>query len=422
MCASQELLSAIVGEVLGSAWRVLLEFLMMALYIAFWLAAPMPVGTQMEERMEWVRRSCGAYELFRRYIMLKGLACCGYGLCVGVLLGSLGVDLAPFFGLFAFLLSFVPEVGAIVALLLPAPVILFDSRLESPGMTLFVATSAQLGLKFVFANVVEVKLVEADQLMKLHPVVILMAVTFFGFIWGPTGMLLARALWPFWHSGGVMSARSRGHSVGKLVQRFESAAPGTAKIRSQPKSHPLAFIFARWWRAVQPHEKLHLPKADVADSRSVRSTVSPSWKGEAAEEPHLSSTGTPSQDSGSRPSSSSRGEEALVTAARRFLAEHRASGSSALSAIAIRLDADSDDESEEREKGARDVLAAAKLYAHLQHLSGSLPDAFCASLGELWTSPPQEMQPASWRPSQDSMALSETAKEQRWPIDDKRDN
>lgn len=184
----EEVLSAIVGEILGNAWRMILEFLMMALYIAFWLAAPMPLGTQMEE-------------LFRRYILLKGLACCGYGLCVGVLLGSLGVDLAPAFGLFAFLLSFVPEVGAIVALILPAPVILFDSRLESPGMTLFVATLAQLGLKFVFANVVEVKLVEADQLMKMHPVVILMAVTFFGFIWGPTGMLLAVPLVAYFKAG-----------------------------------------------------------------------------------------------------------------------------------------------------------------------------------------------------------------------------
>lgn len=166
----EEVLSAIVGEILGNAWRMILEFLMMALYIAFWLAAPMPLGTQMEE-------------LFRRYILLKGLACCGYGLCVGVLLGSLGVDLAPAFGLFAFLLSFVPEVGAIVALILPAPVILFDSRLESPGMTLFV------------------KLVEADQLMKMHPVVILMAVTFFGFIWGPTGMLLAVPLVAYFKAG-----------------------------------------------------------------------------------------------------------------------------------------------------------------------------------------------------------------------------
>lgn len=175
---AEEVASAIVGEVLGNAWRTLLEFLMMALYIAFWLSAPMPLGSKMEE-------------LFRRYILLKGLACLGYGLCVGTLLGSLGVDLSPAFGLFAFLLSFVPEVGAIVALLLPAPVILFDSRLESPAMTLFIATASQLGLKFVFANVVEVKLVEADQLMKMHPVIILLAVTFFGFIWGPTGMLLA---------------------------------------------------------------------------------------------------------------------------------------------------------------------------------------------------------------------------------------
>jgi len=142
------------------------------------LSTPMPVGSKMEE-------------LFKRYIVLKGCACLGYGICAGVLLHVLSVDMAPAFGVAAFLLSFVPEVGAIVAMLLPAPVILFDSRLEAPFFTLFVATSAQLGLKFVFANVVEVKLVEADQLMKMHPVIILLAVSFFGFIWGPTGMLLS---------------------------------------------------------------------------------------------------------------------------------------------------------------------------------------------------------------------------------------
>ena len=92
-------------------------------------------------------------ELFRRYILLKGLACCGYGLCVGVLLSSLNVDLAPAFGLFAFLLSFVPEVGAIVALLLPAPVILFDSRLDSPGMTLLVKRSASSPRGIINVNI-----------------------------------------------------------------------------------------------------------------------------------------------------------------------------------------------------------------------------------------------------------------------------
>jgi len=59
-----------------------------------------------------------------------------------------------------------------------------------PFLTATIATSGQLCLKFVFANIVEVKLVENDATMKMHPVVTLLAVTFFGLVWGPTGMLL----------------------------------------------------------------------------------------------------------------------------------------------------------------------------------------------------------------------------------------
>merc|ERR1719171_1527486 len=92
---AEELLSALVTEILSNAGRSVGEFLMMALYIAFWLSDPMPIGNNIEE-------------LFKRYIILKGLACLGYGVCVGVLLHVLGVDLAAAFALFAFLLSFVP--------------------------------------------------------------------------------------------------------------------------------------------------------------------------------------------------------------------------------------------------------------------------------------------------------------------------
>lgn len=175
---AEVLLSEIVQSVLSNVWRFVFELLMMGLYIAFWLANPMPVGSSMQE-------------LFKRYIILKGLACLGYGISVGLLLAAFEIDLAAFFGLAAFCLSFVPEVGALVAVILPAPVILFDSRLQSPALTFSITTFCQLGLKFVFANIVEVKLVEADHLMKMHPVIILLAVAFFGYIWGPTGMLLS---------------------------------------------------------------------------------------------------------------------------------------------------------------------------------------------------------------------------------------
>lgn len=223
-----------------------------------------------------------------------------------------------------------------------------------------------------------------------------------------------------------MSARSRGSSVGKLVERFESAhgAHGEAK-RSEPKGHPLAFAFARWWRAVQPLEKLCQTDLSTKSEGMTRFEAKPrlprpekatkAKDAKAQEEAtQLScSTETPSQGQSSW---SNLGSEALVVAARAFLANHRLDPSLDLLDRRIRLDADSDSESEAR--GARDVLAAAKLLARIQHLSGSLPDAFCSTLGELWTSPPQiEIQSvqrtsqSSWRESYDSMVLSETEKE-----------
>ncbi|CAJ1461676.1 unnamed protein product [Effrenium voratum] len=171
-------LSTALGGVLEYAGHVVFELLMLGLYVLFWLCAPMPLNGKTET-------------ILRRYLLLKGSACLGYGVCVGVLLHLLRVQLPIVYGLTSFVLSFIPEVGAFLAMLLSLPVILFDSRLEAPAVTLLTALAAQLGLKFFFANIVEVKLVENDSTMKMHPVVTLIAVTFFGLIWGPTGMLLS---------------------------------------------------------------------------------------------------------------------------------------------------------------------------------------------------------------------------------------
>jgi len=164
--------------VIHSTGRVVMECLMMSLYIGFWLCAPMPTNESTQL-------------LFQRYIYMKSASCFGYGLSVGILLSVLRVELAVIFGLTTFVFNFVPEVGAFIAMLLPVPVILLDSRLDSPFFTLTIAMLGQLGLKFLFGNIVEVKMVESDQLMRMHPVIILSAVAFFGFVWGPTGMLVS---------------------------------------------------------------------------------------------------------------------------------------------------------------------------------------------------------------------------------------
>merc|ERR1719215_1895563 len=99
--------------------------------------------------------------------------------------------MASVFALTTFALNYVPEVGPFVAMLLPCPVILFDSRLERPVLSLIMVVVAQLGLKFAFSNIIEVKLIESDKKLRLHPVMILLSVGVFGHIWGPTGMLLS---------------------------------------------------------------------------------------------------------------------------------------------------------------------------------------------------------------------------------------
>ena len=57
---------------------------------------------------------------------------------------------------------------------------------------------------------------------------------------------------------GRSATRSRGHSVGKLVQRFESAAPGTAKIRWGHRG--------RW--AGRPEKLLRSTEGDVMDPKT----------------------------------------------------------------------------------------------------------------------------------------------------------
>ncbi len=122
-----------------------------------------------------------------RYIVTKALVSAATGILVGGILTLLGVDLALVFGLFAFLLNFIPSVGSLIATLLPLPVVLV-----SPEISLPVAIAAIAGpgiVQFSVGNVIEPKVM--GQSLDLHPIAILMALIFWGMLWGIVGMLLA---------------------------------------------------------------------------------------------------------------------------------------------------------------------------------------------------------------------------------------
>lgn len=171
-------LQLILTKMISNVTSTLGELVMMALYMVFWLSNPIDVRKEVAV-------------IFKRYILLKGLASALYATCVWVVLHLLSIDLAVVFGLITFLFNFVPEVGPFLAAVLPVPVILFDGRLASPWASVGAALGAQLALKFIFGNIVEVKLIESQQDLKMHPVIILFFVAFFAWMWGATGMLLS---------------------------------------------------------------------------------------------------------------------------------------------------------------------------------------------------------------------------------------
>ena len=122
----------------------------------------------------------------RRYIATKVSTSAATGVLVGVILWLFGLELAMVFGVLAFLLNFIPSVGSIIATLLPLPIALI--QFESGFMV--AACVALPGLAQIsIGNVLEPKLMGEG--LDLHPLTVLIALIFWGLVWGVPGMLLA---------------------------------------------------------------------------------------------------------------------------------------------------------------------------------------------------------------------------------------
>mmetsp|Transcript_61647 Transcript_61647/g.198588 ORF Transcript_61647/g.198588 Transcript_61647/m.198588 type:complete len:515 (+) Transcript_61647:109-1653(+) len=168
----------VVNAIISSLSEGLSFMAMLLLYVLFWLMAPLPTTGK-------------AGLLVRSYIYKKTVVSFFYGLCVTLLFVALDIDLAVLFGIISFFLNYVPEVGAFISMAVPIPIILLDGRHKHPFLVLAEALVGQLLLKFIFSNVLEVKLIERDKEMSIHPVWVILGLSYFGFVWGPIGMLIS---------------------------------------------------------------------------------------------------------------------------------------------------------------------------------------------------------------------------------------
>ena len=180
----QSQVPGILSSTVGTATGYLSGLVLILIFVVFLLAGRRegavrhPVYREIESAV-------------RNYLTTKFVISLVTGILVWLILWLFGLPMASLFGILAFLLNFIPSIGSIISTMLPIPVAFAAyTTPEHTNLWMILAVVALPGSVHMFiGNVVEPKVM--GQGLTLHPVTILLALAFWGLLWGPIGMVLS---------------------------------------------------------------------------------------------------------------------------------------------------------------------------------------------------------------------------------------
>lgn len=218
------------------------------LYVIFLLLSPIHIKTAARKGADGVELQEYLVDVMGAYFQVKTLSNSIFGTCVYILLSNLGIGLPMIIALISFTLAFIPEIGAIISMILPIPLIFIAPPVDQNGkeiehpanpfpdiqhrLTVLVCYIIwMLVIKMLVSNMLESYMiaknpvligaierpepksnnfdwrswsswksliwtqheekVQVEKLEELHPVLILFAVVIWGEIWGNIGSLIS---------------------------------------------------------------------------------------------------------------------------------------------------------------------------------------------------------------------------------------
>jgi AI-2 transport protein TqsA len=138
---------------------------------------PSPSGRQMFSQV--------FVDKLRRYMSMKTIISMMTGVIIAVAMWLIGVDYPVLWGVLAFMLNFVPNIGSIIAAV-PAVIL----TLVQLGLT----SAVVVALVYVTVNVLIGSIIEPKYMGKglgLSTLVVFVSLVFWGWVLGPVGMLLS---------------------------------------------------------------------------------------------------------------------------------------------------------------------------------------------------------------------------------------
>jgi predicted PurR-regulated permease PerM len=136
-------------------------------------------GAAQSRRLANMRRE------IQQYLGIKTLVSLVTGLLVWASLAIIGVDFPILWGVLAFMLNYIPTLGSIIAAVPPVLLALVQFGL---GRTLAVA-AVFLAVNMILGSIVEPQL--QGRRLGLSSLVVFLSLIFWGWVWGPIGMLLS---------------------------------------------------------------------------------------------------------------------------------------------------------------------------------------------------------------------------------------
>ena len=172
----------------------------------------------------------------QHYLAIKTVVSLMTGVLVGGWVAIVGLDFPVFWGLVAFVLNFVPNVGSIIA---AVPAILL-AWLDLGFDAALLAAIGYVAINMVLGNMVEPTWL--GRRLGLSPLIVMLSLVFWGWMWGAIGVLLAV---PLTMSARIMLEKTRYRWVAVLLAPSSEAATVGQPAAPRPEGSRRFFPFRR---------------------------------------------------------------------------------------------------------------------------------------------------------------------------------
>ncbi len=185
-------LTSAISDVLSSITGIMGNFFLIVFYLIFMLSETGSIKERMklalsEDRAEKMSSTFSdIIDSVKHYMSGKTLLALAQSIIIGAVLWAFGVDFYVIWAILFFFTDFIPNVGSLIATILVALIMLiqFDNIFTPVLITVILIVIQNLK-----GNVLEPKII--GNRLDLSPLLLLLSLVFWGYIWGIPGMILS---------------------------------------------------------------------------------------------------------------------------------------------------------------------------------------------------------------------------------------